>query len=137
MIDATQTMAVREKLEAQKKRRVIRDAVEAIREAVRSGRFTLGIYYVDDATKLQYRFFQAAFPYGDFGKIEEHFRAGLSNAARKRTAGVDEPDLAALDELLEVEPEEIEGPALAVIVPEVGEDEEDEKHEENGEMVDD
>ena len=88
-----------------KKRQVVRDTVEAVREAVTKGRFLLGLYYLDGG-RLEQRIFRADFPSDDFGKIEEHFRSFLSGEVRRQRSGVEPPELRVLDELLDdIQPE--------------------------------
>lgn len=84
----------------QKKREVMRQAVESVKEAVRAGRFLLSLHYPEDG-RLQHKAFRANFDEADFMACEQHLRSFLSSERLKRdAAGGDNPEVQELDEVL-------------------------------------
>lgn len=122
------TINIQAKLEQQKKQKVMRETAQIVRDAIQTGRYTIGVYFIDAKDKLQYHFLQTVFPYGDFPKIEQHFRSELSRVLKGRTAvkaPVEEasptavlddladgkqPQPAKLADVVDVPPEDIEAP---------------------------
>ena len=117
------------KLKEQKTQKVMRETAQVVRDAIQTGRYTIGVYFIDAQDKLQNHFLQTVFPYGDFPKIEQHFRSKLSEVLKARTT-VKAPaeqasPTAVLDDLAEgkgfqprklpdvvdVPPEELEAPS--------------------------